>query len=80
MIQEKSRLTSKYQATVPKSVRTALRMKPGQKLQWHVWRGMVFVEPEKTMESAARFLTTQTIGNSKPDVLKLVRSVRGEFV
>lgn len=44
---EQSRVTSKYQATVPADVRAALGVRAGDTLQWHVEDGVAQVRRVK---------------------------------
>lgn len=43
-------VSPKYQVVIPKEVRTALRLKPGQKLSVHAWDGGVSMVPEMSIE------------------------------
>jgi len=72
-----SRLTTKYQATVPKPIREVLKLKAGAELDWHVVRGMVVVDTVKKVKDPVKFLTSQV--KFDLDAVKLVKETREEF-
>ena len=75
---EKSSVTQKYQATIPKSIRRELGIKPGEQVTWHVLRSMVVVDAHKKIKDPVHFLTSQI--RDTHDAVKLVRAVRNELV
>lgn len=76
---EKSKLTSKYQATIPKHIRRVLKAKPGEEISWHVVRGMVMVQVPPKIKDPIKVLTSNGI-SSNLDAVKLVREVREEMI
>lgn len=72
-----SKLTSKYQATVPKQIREILKLKSGAMLEWHVVRGMVVVDTVTTIKDPVKFLTSQI--KLDIDAVQLVKEAREEF-
>ena len=80
MRSEETRVTRKYQTTIPKSIRKYLKIKPRETVSWHVLRSMVVVDSHKKMDDPVKFLTSQ-IKKSRIDVdaVKLVNETREEF-
>lgn len=74
---EQTRVTSKFQATVPKKTRALLGVKPGEHITWHTLRGIVIVDMHRPQKNPVAFLTSQI--KLKNDAVKLVRSVRAEI-
>lgn len=73
----KSKVSPKYQATVPQKIREKLGIKAGDTLQWRVVREFVVVEKVRRIEKPVEFLTSQI--RLDLDAVQLVRSVREEF-
>ena len=76
MVRE-TKVTSKYQTSIPKEVRKFLDIKPGKEVEWNIVRGMVIVDTKRKMENPVRFLTSQVKLNI--DAVRLVRESREEF-
>ena len=76
-MQEESRVTVKYQVTIPKRIREYLKVKPRDKVEWHVIRGFVVIDVPRRVKNPVKFLTSQIRLNM--DAVKLVKQVRGEF-
>ncbi len=74
---EETRVTSKHQTTIPKSVRKHLRVQPGQSVRWHVVKEMVVVDVHKKMPNPVKFLVSQA--SLDLDAVKLVKETREEF-
>jgi AbrB family looped-hinge helix DNA binding protein len=79
MIQEKSKLTSKGQLTVPKAIRKALGVKEGDTLIFNVSNnGEVQVRPER---GESRFAKYRGIGlghiKTKPEMDDYLKTLRG---
>ena len=74
---EETKITSKYQTTIPKEIRKYLDIKSGKKVRWHVVRGMVVVDAHKKMANPVKFLTSQI--TLDVDAVKLVKEVREEL-
>ncbi|MCX8183007.1 MAG: type II toxin-antitoxin system PrlF family antitoxin [Crenarchaeota archaeon] len=51
MEKEESRVTIKYQTTILQKTRKHLGIKPGEKVEWHVVRGMVVVDVPRKMKT-----------------------------
>lgn len=75
---EKSGVTQKYQATIPKGVRRELGIKPGEQVTWHVLRGMVVLDAHKKIKKPVDFLTSQM--RDTRDAVKIIRAVRSKLV
>ena len=73
-----TRLTVKNQTTVPQEVRGFLKVKSGEKIEWHVVKEIVIVDKSRKMKNPTKFLTSQVKLNI--DAVKLVRQIREEFV
>lgn len=77
MEKEESRVTIKYQTTLPRKIRKHLGVKPGDKVEWHVVRGMVVVDVPRKMKNPVKFLSSQI--KLDLDAVKLVKEAREEF-
>ena len=74
---EETKITSKFQTTIPSKIRKVLGVKPGGEVEWHVVKEMVIVDTSKKVENPVKFLTSQIKLNI--DANKLVREVREDF-
>lgn len=72
-----TKITSKYQTTVPREVRKQLGIKRGEEVEWHIVKGMVIVNTPKRMKNPVKFLTSQI--NLDIDAVELVKEARDEF-
>ena len=72
-----TKVTTKYQTTIPKEVRKLLKIKPGKEVSWHVVKGMAIVDVKRKIEKPVEFLTSQI--KLDLDAVKLVREAREEF-
>ena len=72
-----TRVTSKFQTTIPLKVRKFLGLKPGKEVEWHMVKGMVVLDTAKKVEQPVKFLTSQT--SLDEDAVKLVREAREDF-
>lgn len=77
MKREDTKITTKYQTTIPKEVRKYLDIKPGRKVEWHIVKGMVIVETLNKIKNPVRVLTSQIKLNL--DAIKLVKEAREDF-
>lgn len=77
MRKNETRVTTKYQTTIPKEVREHLGVKPGKEVRWHIVRGLVVVDAHKKITNPVKFLTSQT--RLDIDAVKLVKEAREEF-
>lgn len=71
-----TKITTKYQTTIPNEIRGLLGVKPGDSVDWHTLKGMVIVDVKKIVKDPVKFLTSQIKCNI--DAVKLVRSTREE--
>jgi AbrB family looped-hinge helix DNA binding protein len=74
---EETKITSKFQTTIPSKIRKVLGVKAGGGVEWHVVKEMVIVDTSKKIENPVKFLTSQIKINI--DAVKLVRETREEF-
>ena len=77
MKREETKVTRKFQTTIPKGIRKNLDVKPGQKVTWHIVRNLIVVDTHKKMRDAVKFLTSQT--QLDLDAVNLVREAREDF-
>lgn len=47
MKREETRVTRKFQTTIPKTVRKNLGVKSGEKVTWHIVRNMVVIDTQE---------------------------------
>lgn len=74
---EKTSVTQKYQATIPKGIRKVLDVKAGEEVEWHVVKSMVVVHRREKIKDPVKFLTSQI--KLDMDAVKLVREAREEL-
>jgi len=81
MKSEETRVTRKYQTTIPKEIRKYLKVKPRETVTWHVLRGMVVVDSHRKVVDPVGFLTSQikTRRRMNVDAVRLVNESRKEF-
>ncbi len=73
-----TKITSKFQTTIPKKVRKFLEVGAGKELNWHIIKGMVVVEKDRKIKNPTKFLTSQI--KLDIDVVNLIRKVREEII
>jgi len=73
----RTKVTEKYQTTIPKHIRQVLKVKPGETVEWYIIQGMVVLRKPVKLEKPVEFLTSQT--RLDVDAVKLVRETREEF-
>jgi len=73
-----TKITSKFQTTIPRKVRQLLGIKAGEEIDWHVIKGMIVVEKDRKVKNPTKFLTSQI--KIDIDAVKLIREVRGEMI
>ncbi len=76
---EQTRVTRKFQTTIPKEVRRYLEVKPKDTVTWHVLRSMVVLDSHKKMVDPVAFLTSQVKRPLSVDAVKLVNKAREDF-
>ncbi len=74
-----TKVTSKYQTSIPKEVRKFLGVEPGKEVEWNIVRGMVVVDAKNKVENPVKFLTSQVKTRINLDAVKLVHEARNEF-
>ena len=74
---EETKVTTKFQTTIPSKIRKVLGVKAGGEVEWHVIKEMVIVDATKKIENPVKFLTSQIKVNI--NAAKLVRETREEF-
>ena len=74
---KQTKVTKKYQTTIPEEVRKYLDVKAGEQVEWNVMKVMVIVSRPKKFKDPVRFLTSQIKLNL--DAVKLVKEAREEF-
>jgi bifunctional DNA-binding transcriptional regulator/antitoxin component of YhaV-PrlF toxin-antitoxin module len=80
MKNEETRVTRKYQTTIPKGIRKYLKIKPRETVSWHVLRSMVVVDSHKKIDDPVKFLTSQIKKSGIDlDAVKLVNETREKF-
>ncbi len=73
----RTKITEKYQTTIPAEIRKALGIKPGQEVEWYAMRGRAMLEAPKKIQEPTKFLTGQV--RLSVDAVGLVRKARGEL-
>lgn len=74
---EKTKVTQKYQTTIPKKIREILDIKPGEEVEWYIIQGKIILQASPKVKEPVKFLTSQTKLNL--DAVKLVKETREEF-
>ncbi|MCM8803599.1 MAG: AbrB/MazE/SpoVT family DNA-binding domain-containing protein [Candidatus Omnitrophica bacterium] len=77
MKREETKVTTKYQTTIPQEVRKYLDIKPGKEVEWYIVKGMVVVDVPKKIKNPVKLLTSQIKLNI--DAVKLVKEAREDF-
>jgi len=72
-----SKITSKYQTTIPKKVRNKFKLQVADTIEWKIEDDKVIIEPsEKPFLKYKAFIKVQP-GNTKDDIIK-ARQLRTE--
>lgn len=79
MKSEETRVTEKYQTTIPKQVRRYLKVKPKDTITWTVLRSMVVLDKQKKMSDPVGFLTSQVKRPLSFDAVRLVNETRQDL-
>ena len=77
MKREETKITTKYQTTIPREVRKYLDIKPGKEVEWHIVKSMVVVESPMRIKDPVKVLTSQIKLNV--DAVKLLKEAREDF-
>lgn len=72
-----TKLTSKFQVTMPKHIRKALNVKKGEDVEWHIVKQMVVVDVKPKIQDPVGFLTSQI--KLDLNAVELVKQTRDEF-
>ncbi len=73
----KTKVTTKYQTTIPEEVRKFLGVESGKEVEWNIVKSMVIVDVARKIKNPVKFLTSQIRLNI--DAVKLVRESREDF-
>ncbi|MDE1874325.1 MAG: AbrB/MazE/SpoVT family DNA-binding domain-containing protein [Candidatus Micrarchaeota archaeon] len=74
---EETKVTQKFQTTIPKRIRKRLGVKSGGEVFWHIVKEFVVVDTHKKVNNPVEFLTSQIKMNL--DAVKLVHEARSEM-
>lgn len=74
---KETKVTTKYQTTIPEEVREFLGVESGKEVEWNIVRGVVIVDASRKVKNPVKFLTSQTKLNL--DAVKLVKESREDF-
>lgn len=72
-----TKITSKYQTTIPKKVRQFLDVNSGKELDWHIIKGMVIVDVSRKIKNPVKFLTNQI--KLDLDAVNLIKEASEDF-
>jgi len=72
-----TKVTSKYQTTIPEDIRKCLEIKPGGKVEWYMVKGFAIVDNSKKIKDPVSFLTSQI--KLDLDAVELVKKSREDF-
>jgi AbrB family looped-hinge helix DNA binding protein len=77
MEMESTKVTQKFQTTIPRRIRKKLGVKSGGEVFWHTIKEFVLVDSHKKIKDPVKFLTSQI--KVKLDAVKLVNEARAEI-
>ena len=79
-MKKQARITSKGQITVPKEIRRALGVGPGDRLLFENGNGVVRVRPVRTKSPFAKYrgVSQDSKNSGKKALLRRVRELRGQ--
>ena len=77
MVSRETKVTTKYQTTIPEEIRKFLDIEAGKEVEWNIIKGIVIVDAKKKIRNPTEFLTSQIKLNM--DAVKLVRKAREEI-
>ena len=77
MQHRKTKVTTKYQTTIPEDVRKFLGVESGKEVEWNIVKSMVIVDVARRIQNPVKFLTSQIRLNL--DAVQLVRESREDF-
>ena len=70
-------VTTKYQTTIPETIRKEKGITAGQKVRWEIVKSLIVVQPVKKIKDPVGFLTSQI--HASLDAVKLVKEAREEL-
>lgn len=73
----RTKVTPKYQTTIPKEIRNRLGIKVGDVVEWNLIRQFAIVRTVPKIADPVKFLTSQI--RMKVDAVALVRKARSEM-
>lgn len=74
---KETKITSKFQTTIPKEIRKFLNVESGKEVEWCIVKGIVVVDVARKIKNPVQFLTSQIKLNI--DAVKLTREAREDF-
>lgn len=74
---EKTKVTKKYQTTIPRRIRSRLGVKSGGEVFWHTVREFVVVDTHKKVKNPVEFLTSQV--KLSLNAVKMINEARSEI-
>ena len=77
---QQTKVTTKHQATIPRSVSDTLGIQAGGHIAWHILRSVVVVDTHKKVKHPVDFLTSQITKPLTIDAVQLIRRMRQEMV
>ncbi len=75
---EETKITSKFQTTIPRRIRKFLKVKAGEEVEWEIVKGFVVIDTSRKVDNPVEFLTSQIKLNR--NAVELVREARREFL
>ncbi len=73
----KTKVTSKFQTTIPEGIRERLGIAAGGEVGWHVVKEFVIMDKHEKIKNPVEFLTSQI--KLDLDAVKLVKLARSDF-
>lgn len=74
---KETKVTTKYQTTIPEDVRKFLDIQPGKGVEWNIVKSIVIVDTSRKVKNPVKFLTSQIRLNI--DAVRLVKESREDF-
>lgn len=74
---EETTVTTKYQTTIPKQIRKVLKVRPSEKVVWHLVKGLVFVDIHNKIRNPVELITSKI--KLDLDAVRLVEQAREEI-
>lgn len=77
MEMERTKVTKKYQTTIPRRIRKRLGVKSGGEVFWHTVKEFVVVDTHKKVKKPVEFLTSQV--KLSLNAVKIVNEARADI-